>query len=63
MSIFEALTMGESQRLDYVIREHEKLQRQVEALTTLLVERGVISRESLEDAASAASDAPPPDAG
>jgi hypothetical protein len=50
MSIFDALTMGESQRLDYVIREHEKLQRQVEALTALLVDRGVISNEAVLEA-------------
>ena len=53
--------LGESRRLDYIIGEHEKLQRQVKALTALLVEKGVLSAADLSEAfgeGSAATDEP-----
>jgi hypothetical protein len=37
--------MGEPQRLDYVIREHERLQRRVSDLEELLKSKGIISDE------------------
>jgi hypothetical protein len=52
MSILDAWLMGEPRRLDYVIREHEKLRRQVETLTELLVARGVIPRDALRQPGS-----------
>ena len=52
-------TMGESARLDYVIREHEKLKVQFDALTELLVSSNLITREELDRKTSAlASPAP-----
>jgi hypothetical protein len=50
--------MGESSRLDYVIREHEKLQRRVELLTELLIEQGVLPRAAVEASADASESAP-----
>jgi hypothetical protein len=35
--------MGEPQRLDYIIREHEKLQARVTRLEELLLSKGVIT--------------------
>ena len=60
MSILDSLLMGESSRLDYVIREHEKLQRRVDVLTELLIERGVIPRAAV-DASEHAPESTPAD--
>ena len=38
-------TMGESDRLDYVIREHEALKARVAALVTMLSDKGVLTRD------------------
>ena len=50
----DMLMMGEPRRLDYIIREHEKLRQQVEALTALLVENGVVSADALSRSARGA---------
>ena len=44
--------MGEPQRLDYIIREHEKLQARVSRLEALLQARGLLSPEELAAVAS-----------
>ena len=46
---------GESGRIDYIIREHEKLQRRVAHLEQLLQTRGIVTGRDLERAE------PPPD--
>jgi hypothetical protein len=51
-------TMGESARLDYVIREHEKLQRQVAALAELLIAKRVASREEIQRVLTAVAEQP-----
>ena len=52
--VFDVFALpGEPARLDYIIREHEKLKQQVEILTALLVAKGIMTSEALSDAAEA----------
>ena len=46
MELFDVVGMpGEPQRLDYIIKEHEKLQRRFTALVDLLFEKKLISHD------------------
>ena len=46
MNLWDALTTTpEMERLDYVIREYEKLDRRFAALITLLLEKGLITHD------------------
>ncbi len=39
--------LGESDRLDYVIREHEKLEQVVQRLMTTLTSKGIMTTEEI----------------
>ena len=56
-SVLNAQMMGEPQRLDYVIREHEKLERKVDALIELLVSKELLTRSEIERAVHATGEA------
>jgi len=45
MNPLDILTMGDSTRIDYIIREHEKLSRQVRALSQVLKEKGLLTQD------------------
>ena len=45
MSLLNVFPVGESSRIDYIIREHEKLARQVRLLSQLLKEKGAITQD------------------
>ena len=50
MNVFELaeIVPGEPERLDYIIREHEKLERRFAALADLLVEKQILSRDEVD---------------
>lgn len=56
-NMLNAGLMGEPQRLDYVIREHDRLQARVDRLTELLRSKGLITSEELSALESAAESA------
>jgi hypothetical protein len=48
-SILTTSQMGEPARLDYIIREHEKLEARVESLVNLLRSKGLITDEEVSE--------------
>jgi hypothetical protein len=53
--------MGEPQRLDYVIREHERLRRRVAELEQLLRSKGILTAEDQARLAGVAPELPQTD--
>lgn len=48
MSVIDDLfrtSVGEPARLDYIIREHDKLKKRVEALEYFLISKGLLTRD------------------
>ena len=45
--LFSVRTMGEADRLDYIIREHDKLQEQFKSLIATLALKGALTPEEV----------------